>query len=55
MIKYTIVVMILFYISIGIKISNSFESDDSNDLLVIYYVFSALFMTPIFGRILGWW
>jgi hypothetical protein len=55
MIKYTIVIMILFYISIGIEIASAFKSDGSNDFLVVYYIFYMLFMTPIFGRILGWW
>ncbi len=48
--KYSIIVMVLFYISKGIGIYK-LQSEDE----VAYHAVGAVLMAPIFGRILGWW
>jgi hypothetical protein len=48
--KYSIIVMVLFYISKGIGLEKSQDVDG-----VTYHVVGAVLMAPIFGRILGWW
>jgi hypothetical protein len=46
--------MIIFYISKGIGISEAFKADNP-DTACAYHVMGAILMTPIFGRLLGWW
>ncbi len=56
MTKYTIVIMILFYMSRGIHIGKRFTGwDVASELAISYHVIVAMLMAPIFGRILGWW
>lgn len=50
MIKYTIVIMILFYVAKGIGLEKATSEEE-----IMYHIISALLMLPIFGRILGWW
>jgi hypothetical protein len=56
MIKYTIIVMVLFYIIRGAEINKQLESRDENAMFYFaIQILWAILMTPIFGRILGWW